>query len=159
MLLLFVMMYRKLLTNCLAWISLTFYLKYKFSLDWKLTRLQPSAIRIHTSPWYWTTLVKFIARQSKLWPGGGFRQCPVVLFSQLPPINGMGGGVIIGKYFYSLFTCFCAYRSFLSNKIFVQEKTGNILVGGYPPPYWQKTNIFPVFSYEAFPKQARLWLH
>ena len=65
--------------------------------------------------------------------GGGyrrFRQCPVVLFSQLPPMNGEGGGVIIGKYFYSLFTCFCAYRSFLSNKIFVQEKTGNILVGG-----------------------------
>ena len=39
MLLLFVMMYRKLLTNCFAWISLTFYLKYIFSLDCKLTRL------------------------------------------------------------------------------------------------------------------------
>ena len=44
--------------------------------------------------------------------GGGhwsFRQCPVVQFSQLPPINGEvegGGGVIIEKYFYSLFTCF-----------------------------------------------------
>ena len=39
----------------------------------------------HT-PWYWTALVKFIARQSKLWP--------VVQFSQLPPINGEreGGG-------------------------------------------------------------------
>ena len=49
--------------------------------------------------------------------GGGyrsFRQCPVVLLLLLPPINGEGGGVgvIIGKYLYSLFTCFCAYRSF-----------------------------------------------
>ena len=35
-----------------------------------------------------------------------------------------------------LFTCFRAYRSFLSNKSFLQEKNGNILVGGYPPPYW-----------------------
>ena len=45
-----------------------------------------------------------------------FRQCPVVQFSQLPPINGeVGGGVIIEKYFYSLFTCFWVYRSFLRN--------------------------------------------
>ena len=37
----------------------------------------------------------------------------------------------------SLFTCFWAYRSFLSYECFLQEKTGNILVEGYPPPqYW-----------------------
>ena len=57
-----------------------------------------------------------------------FRQRPVVQLIQLPPINGEGGGgVIIGKYFYSLFTCFWVYRSFLSNKNLLQEKTRNKL--------------------------------
>ena len=51
------------------------------------------------------------------------------------------GGVINGKIFYLLFTCFRAYRSFLSNKSFLQEKTGNILVGGYPPPLIGKRPI------------------
>ena len=35
------------------------------------------------------------------------------------------------------------------------EKTGNYqssLKGGGVPPYWQNANIFPVFSYEGFPK-------
>ena len=42
--------------------------------------------------------------------------------------GGKGGGVIIEKYFHSFFTCFWVYRSFLSNKSFLQEKTGNKLV-------------------------------
>ena len=95
----------------------------------------------HT-PWYWTALVKFINRQSNIWPGGGWSSkfqimsCCAV-FSTGTNQWGGRGGVIIGKYFYSLFTCFWVYRSFLSNKSFLQEKTGNILVGGYPPPpYW-----------------------
>ena len=34
---------------------------------------------------------------------------------------------------------------------FLQEKNGNTLVGGYPPPpiYWKKTNIFPFFLLKA----------
>ena len=35
------------------------------------------------------------------------------------------------------------------------EKNGNYqssLKGGGVPPYWQNANIFPVFSYEGFPK-------
>ena len=45
--------------------------------------------------------------------------------------------------FYSLFTCFC--NSFLSNKIFLQEKNGNILVGGYQPPLIGKRPIYFCF--------------
>ena len=72
--------------------------------------------------------------------------------SQMPLIIGEGGGgVIIGKLFLLLFTCFRAYRSLLNNKSFLQEKNGNILVGGYPPPLLVKANIFPVCSYEGFP--------
>ena len=70
--------------------------------------------------------------------------------SQLPPINGEEfgegkGGVIIGKIFYLLFTCFRAYKSLLSNKSFLQEKTGNILVGGYPPPLLVKDQYISGF--------------
>ena len=66
----------------------------------------------------------------------------------------MGWGVIIRKKNYLLFSCFRACRSFLSKKN-QQEKNGNRLIRGYtfPPPYWQIANIFPVFSYEGFPKQ------
>ena len=63
----------------------------------------------------------------------------------------MGCGGVIIRFFYLLFSCFRACRSFLSKKN-QQEKTGNRLVRGYtPPPYWQNANIFPVFSYEGFP--------
>ena len=68
-----------------------------------------------------------------------------VIFATTPNKWGGRGGVIIGKYFYSLFTCFCAYRSFWSNKIFVQEKNGNILVGGYPPLIGKRPIYFRFF--------------
>ena len=99
----------------------------------------------HT-PLCWTALVKFIARQSKLWQGKVFIGVSdnVQLCSFLNCHQSMGrvGGVIIGKYFYSFFTCFWVYWSFLSNKSFLQEKNGNILVGGYSPPLIGKRPIY-----------------
>ena len=48
---------------------------------------------IHTHTLILDSPGKFIARQSKLWPGGG--QCPAVQFSQQPLIHGeVGGGMI-----------------------------------------------------------------
>ena len=62
------------------------------------------------TPWYWTCLDKFIARQSKLWPGGGWSSqfqtmcCCAVFSTATNPWGGRGRG-IIGEKKYLLITC------------------------------------------------------
>ena len=67
--------------------------------------------------------------------------CSAVFSTATHPLGGGGGDHNLKKD-YLFITCFSAYRSFLSNEIFLQEKNGNILVGGYPPPLIGKRPIY-----------------
>ena len=65
--------------------------------------------------------------------------------------NWGGGGVIIWNFRNSLFTCFWAYRSFLSYKCFYQEKNRNIFF------YWRYIQLLLCASVLAHPMKPYYW--